>query len=393
MLLEETISTERKSRQPSWKEIGNLFLIFLKLGATAFGGPVAHIAIMQAEFVRRRKWLSDEKFLDLVGATNLIPGPNSTEVCIHIGYLRAGWLGLIAGGLGFILPSMILVLGFAWVYQTYGTTPQLSWILYGIKPVILAIIAQALLSLGKKSIKDWKYILVFILGLAGYFSGVNELIILFGCGLLIALLENVHLPRFKLFPAILFLPGGLAPVLLTAITPFSYLTLFLTFLKIGSVLYGSGYVLFAFVQADFVERLGWISNQLLVDAIAIGQVTPGPVSTSATFIGYQLGGIQGAIIATAGIFIPAFFFVAISAPLIKLARKSPWFGAVLDGVNVSSLSLMAGVTWQIARTAVIDGPTVILLVCAAWLVVKGKINSTWLVLGGAALGVLINFLR
>ncbi|HML40780.1 MAG TPA: chromate efflux transporter [Bellilinea sp.] len=372
---------------PNWREIAEIFLIFLRLGATAFGGPVAHIAVMQSEFVQRRKWLSKEKFLDLIGATNLIPGPNSTEVSIHLGFLRAGWPGLIASGMGFILPSMLAVLLIAWVYQQYGTTPELTWILYGIKPVIVIIILQALVSLGKISLKKGHHLAVFIIGFAAALAGVNDLVILFGCGLLVAVFEKVDFHPASA-PAILLFPMASSWIIPLNAAPFSLLTLFLTFLKIGSVLYGSGYVLFAFIQSNFVENLGWISSQMLIDAIAVGQITPGPVSTSATFIGYQLAGLPGALIATAGIFIPAFFFVAISAPIIKLARKSSWFGAILDGVNTSSLSLMSAVTVQIARAAFTDWVAVGIAAGTALLLWRTKINPTWLIVAAGGIGLL-----
>jgi chromate transporter len=372
---------------PNWREIAEIFLIFLRLGATAFGGPVAHIAVMQSEFVQRRKWLSKEKFLDLIGATNLIPGPNSTEVSIHLGFLRAGWPGLIASGAGFILPSMLAVLGVAWVYQQYGATPELTWILYGIKPVIVIIILQALISLGKISLKKSHHLAVFFIGFAAALAGVNDLVILFGCGLLVAVFEKVDFHPASA-SAILLFPMAGSWIFSLNTAPFSLLTLFLTFLKIGSVLYGSGYVLFAFIQSNFVENLGWISSQMLIDAIAVGQITPGPVSTSATFIGYQLAGVPGALIATAGIFIPAFFFVAISAPIIKLARKSSWFGAILDGVNTSSLSLMSAVTVQIARAAFSDWAAVGIAAGTALLLWRTKINPTWLIVAAGGIGLL-----
>lgn len=383
----EKALTSASQRYPL-KVILEVFLVFLKIGFTAFGGPVAHISIMQDEFVRRRKWLSDQKFLDLMGATNLIPGPNSTEMSIHIGFMRAGWAGLVVGGLGFLLPSTVIVLFFSWVYKNYGTTPQLNWVLYGVKPVILAIIFQALYALGKKAFKNGILAAVFFAGLAGYFLKVNELIILFGGGLLAVLIQKFKWPPRNTQLLTFFLPLTFSAIPLLQTPVFNYQTLFLSFLKIGSVLYGSGYVLFAFIQTEFVQRLGWISEKMLLDAIAIGQVTPGPVSTSATFIGYQLGGMQGALIATLGIFLPAFFFVAISSPLIPIMRKSNWFSALLDGVNVSSLSLMAGVTWQIGQAAVTDWVSAGLALISLVLVFRFKINSTWIVLMGAVVGII-----
>ena len=261
--------------------------LFLKLGFTAFGGPAAHIGIMHNEVVVKRKWLTDEQFLDLLGATNLIPGPNSTEMAIHVGYLRAGWLGLIVGGMGFILPATFIVLTLSWLYVKFGTTPQVEWLLYGIKPVVVAIIAQALWTLGSKALKNKTLIIIGIIAFALYFLGANEILLLFAGGLVFMFISNVQ--RLRNIKASALLPLG-AMAFSQAAIPFSLPVLFLTFLKIGSVLYGSGYVLLAFLRADFVLRLGWLTDQQLLDAVAIGQVTPGPLFTAATFIGYLLGG-------------------------------------------------------------------------------------------------------
>ncbi len=301
-----------------------VILLFTKLGFTAFGGPAAHIGLMHDEVVVRRKWLTDEQFLDLLGATNLIPGPNSTEMAIHIGYVRAGWAGLLLGGFCFIAPAMLIVLALAWLYVQFGTTPQAGWLLYGIKPVVIAIIAQALWTLGTRALKSRLLALfgaiVFIL----YFLGVNEILLLFAGGLVFMLIANLR--RLKtLNPAILLPISSVA--FFQSPAPFSLSLLFLTFLKIGSVLYGSGYVLLAFLRADFVTRLGWLTDQQLIDAVAIGQFTPGPVFTAATFIGYVLGGTSGALLATLGIFLPSFIFVAISNPLIPKIRNSVWAGS------------------------------------------------------------------
>lgn len=363
--------------------------LFLKLGFTAFGGPAAHIGIMHDEVVKRRKWLTDEEFLDLLGATNLIPGPNSTEMTIHIGYLRAGWLGLIAGGLCFILPATFIVLGLSRLYVQYGTTPQAEWLMYGIKPVVLAIIAQALWTLGSKALKNkWLALLgtsTFVL----YFLGINEIMLLFAGGLVFLLFSNLQRLQ-KIHPAVLLPISSMA---LTQPIPFSLSTLFLTFLKIGSVLYGSGYVLLAFLRNDFVLRLGWLTDQQLIDAVAIGQVTPGPLFTAATFIGYLLGGTGGALLATLGIFLPSFVFVAISNPLIPKIRNSPWAGSLLDGVNASSLGLMAAVTLQLSSSSLTDLPTVIIAVVSLVLFLRYKVNSTWLIAGGALIGFVFSLLR
>ena len=364
--------------------------LFLKLGITAFGGPAAHIAMMHDETVRRRKWLSEQEFLDLVGATNLIPGPNSTEMAIHLGYLRAGWLGLIVGGLSFILPAMFMVMGLAWAYVQYGTTPQVEWLLCGVKPVVIAIIIQALWNLGQKAIKSRTLAVVGVMVLIAYFFGVNEIFLLFAGGLLTMMVTNWQ--RLRKQPVCFFLiPPFLVQKVLSlfplASVPFSLPLLFFTFLKIGAVLYGSGYVLLAFLRADFVVRLGWLTDKQIIDAVAIGQVTPGPVFTAATFIGFILGGVPGALLATLGIFLPGFIFVAMVNPLIPQIRNSPWANSLLDGVNVASLGLMAAVTWQLGKSSLIDLLTVLVATISFVLIVRFKINSTWLILGGAIVGL------
>jgi chromate transporter len=364
--------------------------LFLKLGFTAFGGPAAHIALMHDEVVLRRKWLTDEQFLDLLGATNLIPGPNSTEMAIHIGYVRAGWAGLLLGGLCFIVPAMLIVLALAWLYVQFGTTPQAGWLLYGIKPVVIAIITQALWTLGSKALKNSSLIFIGVIVFALYFFGVNEIGLLFSGGLVFLLISNVQRLR-TLHPGIL-LPLSSMAIVQNPI-PFSLPLLFLTFLKIGSVLYGSGYVLLAFLRADFVIRLGWLTDQQLLDAVAIGQVTPGPVFTAATFIGYLLGGIPGALFATLGIFLPSFIFVAISNPLIPKIRNSAWAGSLLDGVNASALGLMAAVTFQLGASSLTDFYTALIAIVSLILLLRYKINSTWLIGGGAFAGFLIAVVR
>ncbi|MFZ5857429.1 MAG: chromate efflux transporter [Chloroflexota bacterium] len=364
--------------------------LFLKLGFTAFGGPAAHIALFHDEVVVRRKWLTDEEFLDLLGATNLIPGPNSTEMVIHIGYLRAGWAGLIVSGICFVAPATLIVLALAWLYVEFGTLPQVNWLLYGVKPVVIAIIAQALWTLGNKALKNRLLAVtgaaVFVL----YFLGLNEIVLLFAGGLAVTLIANWK--RLRAPSVSLLLPlGGAA--LSQAIIPFSLPLLFLTFLKIGSVLYGSGYVLLAFLRNDFVLRLGWITDQQLLDAVAIGQVTPGPLFTAATFIGYLLGGTSGALLATLGIFLPSFAFVAISNPLIPKIRNSVWAASLLDGVNASALGLMAAVTIQLASSSLTDIPAILIFGISILLLLRYKVNSTWLIAGGALTGFLLSLIQ
>jgi len=387
------------SRQQSPLE--ELARLFLRLGTTAFGGPAAHIALMEDEVVRRRGWLSRQEFLDLLGATNLIPGPNSTEMAIHIGYRRAGWPGLIVAGSCFILPAMMMVLAIAMAYVRYGKLPQVQAVLYGVKPVIIAIVLQALWGLGRTAVKTWFLLALALAATAAGFLGVNELFILFVGGLLVVGRHFIHArPRNVTMGAVVpVLPAGMTGRLATgsalavgvtlAAVPFSIWALFLFFLKVGAVLYGSGYVLLAFLQGDLVHRYGWMTQEQLLDAVAVGQITPGPVFTTATFVGYLLGGTSGALAATLGIFLPAFFFVAISGPLVPRLRRSRTAGAFLDGVNVSSLALMAAVTWQLGRSAIVDVPTIVLAATAAFLLLRHRVNSLWLIVAGAALGSIV----
>jgi chromate transporter len=383
------ITTMNQSLSQRLTEVTTLFL---KLGITAFGGPAAHIAMMHDETVKRRKWLSDQEFLDLVGATNLIPGPNSTEMAIHIGFLRAGWPGLIIGGICFIVPAMLIVLVLAWVYVRFGATLQAEWLLYGIKPIVISIIVQALWNLGQKAVKGPLTAVVASIVLVLYFGSVNEIALLFAGGLIVMLGANFQQLRRKGWGSFLIPLSGLS-VLSQVSIPFSLPLLFLTFLKIGAVLYGSGYVLLAFLRADFVMHLGWLTDQQLIDAIAIGQVTPGPVFTTATFIGFILGGIPGALLATLGIFLPSFILVAISNPLIPRLRNSAWVSGLLDGVNVASLGLMAAVTWQLGRASLIDPITILIALISFGLLIRFKVNSTWLIASGAMIGLLSKALR
>jgi len=369
--------------------------LFLKLGFTAFGGPAAHIGIMHDEVVRRRKWLSEEQFLDLIGATNLIPGPNSTEMVIHIGYLRAGWPGLIAAGACFIFPAMAITTALAWAYVRYGATPQASFVLGGVQPVIIVIILQALTLLGRKALKDSLTWVIAIAALGLALLRINEVFVMFGGGILGMFAYAVRRGRRSGAGAILPLAGLSLPSLASvaaAVVPFSLGTLFLTFIKIGAVLYGSGYVLLAFLRADFVERLGWITEAQLLDAIAIGQLTPGPLFTSATFIGYLLGGPWAGVVATFGIFLPAFVFVAVSNPLIPRLRASPWTAGFLDSIIAASLGLMAAVTLQLGYAALRTPLAIGLAGAAALLLFRFRVNAMALVGGAAVIGLLVGIL-
>lgn len=368
--------------------LSELAALFLRLGTTAFGGPAAHIAMMREEIVHRRQWLTDAEFLDLLGATNLIPGPNSTEMAIHVGHRRAGWPGLVVAGACFILPAALIVTVIAWAYVRFGQLPKVEGLLYGVKPVIIAVVLQALWGLVRAALKTKPLAAVAVVAVALSLLGVNELVVLFGTGLLMAGARGVtRLPLLSVAP-MLPLAGAAG-----AASTFGLWPMFLFFLKVGSVLYGSGYVLLAFLRADLVDRWHWLTEGQLLDAIAVGQIMPGPVFTTATFIGYILSGVPGATLATLGIFLPAFFFVAISGPLVPRIRKSPVAGAFLDGVNVASLALMAVVTCQLGRVAVCDWLTAALVVASGTLLFRYRVNSAWLVLGGAATGLLASIWR
>ena len=387
---------------PGTNKLAEVALLFLRLGFTAFGGPAAHIAMMRAEVVQRRQWISDERFLDLLSVVNLIPGPNSTELAIYLSYLRAGWPGLLVGGICFIGPAMLIVLTFAWLYVRYGSLPQTTWLLYGIKPVVIAIIAQALWGLCRTVMKSvWPIalaVLVFIL----YLLSVNVLLLLLGGGLLFGLVRwlqrcqkgnilSIGLPFSLIGMAetarMCIATGPFASITLAAI-PISLPILFLTFLKIGAVLYGSGYVLLAFLHTDFVSGLGWLTDHQLLDAVSVGQFTPGPVFTTATFIGYLVAGWQGALLATLAIFLPSFAFIPLIHPLATRLRSSPWTSALLDGVNVAALALMAGVLFQLGQNALTDVLTWGIALVSLGVLLRFKINSAWLIAAGAVVGFL-----
>ena len=365
--------------------------VFLRLGVVSFGGPAAHVALMEEEIVRRRRWLTHESFLDLLGAANLIPGPNSTELAIHVGYARAGWPGLLVAGACFIVPAAVIVTALAWSYVSYGSLPAIAGVLAGVKPVVIAIVAQAIWNLGRRVLSSR---IALSLGIACAIAaalGVNELALLGAAGVAMWVLQASRSSR----------DGGRGhamgvlalPMLAAAPSAFTLGGLFLVFLKIGSVLFGSGYVLLAFLRADLVVRLGWITERQLLDAVAVGQVTPGPVFTTATFIGSLLGGPVGAAVATAGIFLPAFVFVAASGPLLPLVRRSAGARAALDGVNVASLALMAAVTVQLARSALAGPMGPVLAVASAVALMRFRVSAAWLVLAGALLGLGFSLVR
>ena len=363
--------------------LAELARLFLRLGSTAFGGPAAHIALMEDEVVRRRGWLSREEFVDLLGATNLIPGPNSTELAIHVGFSRAGWPGLVVAGACFILPAALIVTGFAWAYVRYGSLPAAEGFLHGVKPVVIALVAQALWRLGRTALRNRWLAALAIAAAAANALGADELVVL-GVAAALAVAGRIGsagapalLPFLTAAPTAAGASAGLWP-------------LFLFFAKVGSVLFGSGYVLLAFLRAGLVEERGWLTESQLLDAVAVGQVTPGPLFTTATFVGYLLGGGAGAAVATLGIFLPAFFFVAVSAPLLPRLRASPTAGALLDGVNAASLALMAVVTAQLARAALVDLTSLALVALAgAALTWLPRLSSVWLVLAGGCIGLVL----
>jgi chromate transporter len=379
--------------------LGELARLFLKLGTIGFGGPAAHIALMEDEVVRRRGWLTREAFLDYVGATNLIPGPNSTELAIEIGRDRAGWPGLVVAGASFILPAALIVGIVAAGYVRFGQLPAMVALLAGVKPVVIAIVIQALWRLGRTAVKTVWLAALAVAAIAAVIAGVHELVVLLASAVLTmliamrtrrgAVVAGIALPFDAPWPE----PTAAAALGVTAAVPVALWPLFAIFLKIGSVLFGSGYVLLAFLRADFVQRLGWLTERQLLDAVAVGQVTPGPVFTTATFIGYVLAGPSGAVVATVGIFLPAFIFVALSGPFIPRLRQSPIAGAALDGVNAASFALMALVTWQLGRAAIVDVPTALLALAAGALLATRRVNAAWLILGGGIAGVALATFR
>jgi chromate transporter len=352
-------------------------LLFLRLGVTAFGGPAAHLAMMEEEVVRRRKWLTHEELLDLIGAANLIPGPNSTEVAIHVGLRVAGPVGLVVAGACFIVPAALITLAIAWAYVRFGRMPSALGFLYGVKPVVVAVVAQAIFELARKAIKTRALLLLAVAAALASALGVHELIVL----AMAALVAMVGVRPASAATIVLLPKSALAAPPLAKV--------FLTFAKTGSVLFGSGYVLLAFLRSDLVQRLGWLTEAQLVDAVAAGQMTPGPVFTTATFVGYVVAGKAGALVATLGIFLPAFVFVALTAPLIPRLRSSAVTSRLLDGVNVASLALMAVVAVRLAMGSLVDPLTVGLAVLALVLLVRFKVNSAWLVLAAGLVGWLV----
>ena len=369
------------------KELAKLFL---KLGIIGFGGPAAHIAMMQDEVAVTKKWLTDQHFLDLIGATNLIPGPNSTEMAIHIGHEKAGWKGLIVAGFCFIFPAVMITLLFAWLYKEYGQFPEVQPFLYGIKPAIIAIILSAIFPLAKKSLKTIQLAIIGVLILLLSLFKYNEIILMFGAGIIALFLYYLRHNKNKSINA--FIPITLFQISNTNFISATNLNLFIIFLKIGAILYGSGYVLFAFLDAELVAT-GLLSRTQLIDAIAVGQFTPGPVFSSVTFIGYQINGFSGAFISTIAIFLPSFIFVALLNPLVKKMRNSKLFSTFLDAVNVASIAIIISICLEMGIETIIDWRTILIALISITVTFNyRKINSAFIVVGGSLIGYILNFL-
>ncbi|MGZ3777454.1 MAG: chromate efflux transporter [Mucilaginibacter sp.] len=376
------MTSSPRQHRSNLKEVAQ---VFLKLGLIGFGGPAVHIAMMEEEVVRKRQWLTHEHFLDLIGATNLIPGPNSTEMALHIGHERAGWKGLIVSGACFILPAVIITGLLAWAYKEYGTLPQVAPFIYGIKPAIIGIVVSLMITLGKKALKNLELGIIGVAGVILALLGVNEIYLLFGAGIVGILIQ---LAKQKSSSINTILPLSLLLVTEVRINPTGW-RIFWIFLKIGSILYGSGYVLFAFLNTELVKT-GMLSHQVLIDAIAAGQFTPGPVFSSATFIGWQMGGLNGALAATAGIFLPSFIFVGFLNPLVSRLRRSKVMSAFLDAVNMASIALILAVCVDMGRSSIIDWKTALIGVIG-FAVSFGfkKLNTAFVVVGGSILGYLL----
>jgi chromate transporter len=375
-------------RNNNLKEIA---MLFSKLGVTAFGGPLAHIAMMKDEVVNKRKWMNEQHFLDLVGATNLIPGPNSTEMAIHIGHERAGWKGLIVAGLCFILPAVFITGIFAWLYKNYGQLPEIKPFIYGIKPAIISLIIAAVFPLAKKGLKSIELGVFGIAALLLCLLGYNEILVMFGFGFFALFLAYFRKNKSDNI-ANSFFSFALLPIGKTTLLSFTNTNLFFTFLKIGAILYGSGYVLFAFLDSELVSK-GILSRQQLMDAIAVGQFTPGPVFSAVTFIGFQINGVCGAAVSTIGIFLPSFIFVAMLNPFVKKMRNSKLFSAFLDAVNITSVAVIVAICWVMGKETITDWRTILIAMTSivAALGFK-KMNSAFIVIGGSLFGYLLTFL-
>lgn len=371
------------------KSLSDIARLFLKLGFIGFGGPAVHISMMEEEVVRKRAWMTHQHFLDLVGATSLIPGPNSTEMTMHIGHERAGWKGLVLAGCCFIIPAVLITSCFAWAYQRYGQVPQVQPFIYGIKPAIISVIFVTMITLGRKALKSIQLGVIGLLSGVAVLLGLNEILVLFGAGAIGILIYSMQYFRNSTYGMI---PFTLLQINNTAVDTTS-LKVFLAFLKVGSILYGSGYVLFAFLDAELVAK-GLLTKQQLIDAIAVGQFTPGPVFSSATFIGWQMDGMSGAVAATVGIFLPSFLFVALLNPIIPKLRQSKIMGAFLDTVNISSIAIILSVIIEMSRETLLDWRTILIALIGFFVTFYFKnINTAFIVIGGAALGYALSLIE
>lgn len=368
--------------------LGEIALVFLKLGTIAFGGPAAHLAMMEEEFVRRRQWITQAEFLDRLATANLIPGPSSTEVAIFVGQLKRGWRGLIVAGCCFIIPAAVIVSMIAWAYVRFGSLPKAEGVLSAIKPAVVAIVIQALGKLGRTGVRTTLLAVIAVLAVVLSLLGVSPVLVLVFAGLVSA--APLAMKNRLVGAGLLWLPkvvaGAMAVVAVGAAFPVGLGRLFLSFLKVGSVVFGSGYVLLAFLQTEFVERLHWLTEKQLIDAVAVGQFTPGPLFTTATFIGYVVAGWMGAAVATVGIFVPGFVLVAVSGPLIPRLRRSAVAAAALDGVVAGSLALMAVVAWQLGKASIVDRTTLVLFGVSLIALLRFRVNSAWLVAAAAVVG-------
>lgn len=405
--MEEARPNEIAVRVSRAARLRELAALFLKLGAISFGGPAAHIALFEEEVVRKREWVTRQQFLDMLGAANLIPGPTSTETAINVGFVRAGWAGLCVAGASFILPAALITGAFAWAYVRFGSLTQAASVLSGIKPAVLAVIAIAIWRLGKTAVKGPLLALLGMVAVAAFLFGMNPLLILFGGGLVGMLAKQASVLRtsgilvlpvaiWRRVPSSLRLAGFVASGSMAAeavgFRP-SVAQIGLFFLKIGAVLYGGGYVLLAFLEQGLVQQHAWMTRQQLLDAVAIGQFTPGPVFSTATFIGYLLGGVPGAVVATIGIFLPSFLYVALLAPVLFRLRRSPWIASFLDSVNVCAVALMGGVTFRLGVDALRAWPAWLISLVSLAILLRWKVSPMWIVLGGGAAGLLLSFVR
>jgi chromate transporter len=370
----------RQDRRP----LAEVAAVMAKLGTVAFGGPAVHVAMLRDEAVRRRRWLEDAEFLDLFGAVSVLPGPSSTQLAIVLSRRRAGWAGLVLGGVCFIAPAMTIVLGLAWAYRLYNSTPTGAGVLYGVRPVVVAVVVVALWELGRSAVRRPWFVVIGVGAVVSYFAGINVLVPLVAGGVAVSVVENHH--RLSGSPALLPMLPVISTVAATRARPGS-LAVLSEFAKLGVVVFGSGYVLLAFLRADLVTHLHWLTERQVIDAVAAGQITPGPVFTTATFVGYLLGGIPAALVATAGIFVPSFVMVSALEPLVGRIRRSVWLGPALDGVTVAALGLMAGVTVDLGRAAIVDPVTGLLAAAGLAVMLRWRPNGAWLVAGGAAIGV------